>query len=188
MLVRFTAARAWSRSAAVTVWLLATACSLVVGDLPDPLPEGGLMAGAAAIGGGAGSESVVAGRSGAASGDEGGGDCDADDDQHPAKGACQGDDCEDGDARVWPGQTEYFADRQTRVDYDYDCSGSAEQEQLEPIVCPGVAVGACPTRTGFLKTLPACGEIGAWGTCKVTPPLDTCDQMVVDAGRRMRCR
>jgi hypothetical protein len=152
------------------------------------------MAGAAAIGGGAtagsslGGSLGTAGAADASGGDEGSGGCDADRDQHPAKGACGGDDCDDGDARVWPGQTEYFADRQTRVDYDYDCNGSPEQEQLEPIVCPGVAVGVCPTETGFLKTLPSCGEVGAWGTCKVTTPLNTCDQMVVDDGRRMRCR
>jgi len=197
MLVRFTAGRAWSRSGAVTVWLLIPACSLVVGELPEPLPEGGQMAGAAAMSGGAtaGSSTVggsAAGAAEAAGGDESSGgtsnSCDADADQHPAKGTCGGDDCDDSDARVSPAQTEYFADRQARVDYDYDCSGSTEQEQLEPIVCPGVAVGACPTETGFLKTLPACGEIGAWGTCKLTPPLNTCDQRVMDGERRMRCR
>jgi hypothetical protein len=165
MLVTFTADRAWRRTGTVTVWLLLASCSLIVGELPEPLPDAGHSAGASA----------------------GEANCDADHDQHLAEGKCGGDDCDDSDANVFTGQAEYFDERQARVDYDYDCSGAPEQEQLEPIVCPGVPVGACPTtQMGFLQTLPPCGEPGVWGTCEKRELL--CDEKPVDVGRIMRCR
>jgi hypothetical protein len=115
--------------------------------------------------------------------------CDADHDQRLAEGECGGDDCDDSDANVFTGQGEYFDERQARVDYDYDCSGAPEQEQLEPIVCSGVSVEACPTtQMGFLQTLPPCGEPGEWGTCEKRSLLDVCDKKIVDAERIMRCR
>jgi hypothetical protein len=182
------------------VWLLLAACSLVVGELPEPLPEGGPLAGAGQTGGNsarAGQPAIGDGGQSAPGGANGGGSgtsgttamCDADGDEHQAEAKCGGDDCDDSDPNVFAGQSEYFDERQKQVDYDYDCSGAPEQEQLEPVVCSGVSVGACPTtQLGFLQTLPPCGESGAWGTCKKTPPLDTCDQQVIDAVRLMRCR
>lgn len=197
MLVRSTAIRAWRPGGAFTVGLLLASCSLVVGELPEPLPQRGPVAGSGAQAGSPdlGEAGQVA--SGGTSGVPGGmggwsgsvASCDTDGDQHLAEGNCGGDDCDDSDANVFPGQSEHFDERQAQVDYDYDCSGAPEQEQLEPIVCSGVSVGACPTtQMGFLQTLPACGEQGAWGTCQKTPPLDTCDQKVVDGQRAMRCR
>jgi hypothetical protein len=183
------------------VWLLLASCSLVVGELPEPLAESGPMAGAAGmaetIGGSsaeAGEPSITdGGRAGTGGENSGSGtgnaaSCDADHDEHLAEGKCGGDDCDDTDADVFPGQIEYFEARRAQGDYDYDCSGGAEREQLAPVECSGVTVGPCPvTEMGFLATLPACGETGAWGTCKKTAPLNTCDQDVVDEERIMRC-
>jgi hypothetical protein len=215
-----------------TVALLAifpAACSLVVGELPEPLSNVGPMAGG--VGGDSGSRGLggedAAGGSeepvsaGGASGGDGsfvaggvrnsgqGGDisdsggaapagsggagstdaCDADGDMHRAPGICSGDDCDDSDPQASPDQTGYFASRQPHVDFDYNCDGVPEQEQMAAVVCSGLSLGACPTEvSGFLDTLPACGEVGAWGKCVKTPPLNTCDKMIVDAERRMRCR
>jgi hypothetical protein len=136
----------------------------------------------------AGKSSSGASSGGATSGGTAAAGCDIDGDHHASTGKCGGDDCDDHDARVSPDQSSYFAERQSQVDFDYDCNGEEEQEQPAAIVCSGVAVGECPTESGFLKTLPACGEMGMWGTCKKTPPLNTCDASVVDVARRMRCR
>ena len=200
MLVRFSADGARRGSRIALLLLGATSCALVVGELPDPAP-GGPVAGDASVGPGPGGDAAAnagapvtpqggnpnGGKGSGVAGSTSGGQCDVDRDQHLAQGKCGGDDCDDQDAKVSPDQSGYFAERQAHVDYDYDCSGTAEQEQMAAIVCSGIAVGPCPTETGFLKTLPACGEVGAWGTCIKTPPLNTCDQKVVDNGRRMRC-
>jgi hypothetical protein len=206
MLVRFSV-RAWRTTSGLSLWLLAAGCSLVVGELQEPLPEGGgpvAGAGSSAGGGGtvAGSSSAGGTRSlgqgGEASAQAGDGPapgagtsgsgamCDADRDEHLAEGKCGGDDCDDSDDRVSPDQTEYFGERQKNVDFDYDCSGAPEQEEVMAVVCPGV-VGPCPTETGFLKSLPACGETGSYGTCVKQAPLDTCVEKVLDAEHRMRC-
>jgi hypothetical protein len=199
MLVRFTAGRAW-RIGAVTVWLPAASCSLVVGELPEPLPENGPMAGSAGQtrGGSAqagGEPSVGEAGNAALSGDSTGGsgvggsaaNCDADHDEQLAKGKCGGDDCDDTDSNVSPDQTDYFDEPQPRVDYDYDCSGAPEREQTEPIVCTGLTVVECPTdQTGFLGVLPACGEVGNWGTCVKGSALEPCVEDVVTTPR-MRC-
>jgi hypothetical protein len=204
---------------------LPAACSVVVGELPEPLSPIGPMAGEGGAGSDgssrAGAESVGGSDDyspgGGASGGDGplvtggvanagqGGDlsaqgggqlggagtsadpCDLDHDDHRAQGLCGGDDCDDGDAQVSPEQTGYFASRQLNVDFDYNCDDAPEQEQMAAVVCS--TLGPCPTGTsGFLDVLPACGEIGAWGKCVKTPPLNTCDKMVIDAQRRMRCR
>ena len=116
-------------------------------------------------------------------------ECDRDDDGFRARGACGGDDCDDTDAQVAPDQMGYFASRQPNVDFDYNCDASAEQEQISAVACSGLSIGACPTDIeGFLGSLPPCGEVGPWGKCAKTPPLNTCDKAVIDAERRMRCR
>jgi hypothetical protein len=209
------------------------ACSLLIGELPEPLSHVGPMAGeAGAESGGdsqAGAEAAggtgdfsPGGRAsgGGASGGDGplmtggvagsgqggdlsdgggappgdvGGDggstadpCDADRDTHRAQGLCGGDDCDDSDPQVSPDQVGYFAARHPNVDFDYNCNKVPEQEQMAAVVCS--SLGPCPTGvSGFLNALPACGELGEWGKCVKTPPLNTCDKMVIDAQRRMRC-
>jgi hypothetical protein len=139
-------------------------------------------------------ETSLGGDSGVtAPGGEGGGagspaSCDADHDEHLAEGQCGGGDCDDNDANVSPAQSDYFDEPQPRVDFDYDCSGAPEREQTEPIVCMGLALVDCPTdKTGFLGTLPACGEIGNWGKCVQGSALEPCIEDVVTTPR-MRCR
>jgi hypothetical protein len=225
--------RHWARHLRTIALLTAlpAACSVVVGDLPEPLSPIGPMAGDASAesGGSSGAGADTLGGSGdyspggGASGGDGplmtggvansgqGGDlsaqggaqlggadgaggagtipdpCDVDRDKHRAQGLCGGDDCDDGDPQVSPEQAGYFASRQPNVDFDYNCDDAPEQEQMAAVVCS--TLSACPTGTsGFLDVLPACGEVGAWGKCVKTPPLNTCDKMVIDAQRRMRCR
>lgn len=182
------------------MWLLLASCSLVVGELPEPLPEGGPGAGAAGAGGTTGGTLARAGEGSVGDGGghtapagEGSGtsgnaaSCDADQDDHLAEGKCGGDDCDDNDANVQPDQSDYFDESQPRVDYDYDCSGAPDREQSAPIVCMGLTLIECPTeQTGFLGTLPACGEVGNWGTCVKGSALDPCVEDVVTTPR-MRC-
>lgn len=181
------------------MWLLLASCSLVVGELPEPLPEGGPGAGAAGAGGTTGGTSARAGDGsvgdaghpgpgGVGSGTSGNAaSCDADHDEHLAEGKCGGDDCDDNDPDVRPDQSDYFDESQPRVGYDYDCSGAPDREQSEPIVCMGLAPIECPTEeTGFLGALPACGEVGNWGKCVQGSALEPCVEDVVTTPR-MRC-
>src|SRR5260221_718547 len=97
------------------------ACSVVVGKLPDPLPEGGPLAGESGLAGtstasrggasssggnepgNAGEPSATAGTLGSSGGNTQNA-CDADHDKHTAQGVCGGDDCDDTDPDVLPGQ------------------------------------------------------------------------------------
>jgi hypothetical protein len=155
----------------------------------DPFGSGGVRSTGAA--GNAGEPGLLpeTGAAGAAGGSSVTDICDRDGDQFRAQTACGGDDCDDTDAQVAPDQLAYFASRQANVDFDYNCDGSAEQEQTAAVVCSGLSLGACATEVeGFLGSLPPCGDVGPWGRCTKTPPLNTCDKMVIDAQRRMRCR
>jgi hypothetical protein len=116
----------------------------------------GGSAGAAGTGGGAGASS--GGSAGA-----GGCTCDCDGDSHLKKGgSCGGDDCDDNDANVFPGQTSYFDQPAKNGGFDYDCSGSAEQESSQTISC---TVALCPTTQGYFASPPACGQSADWGVC-----------------------
>lgn len=172
----------------LVVWLLCTACSVVVGPLPEALPEDGPMAGdgsqfagtPATSGAGGGAPGGTGGKTAA-----GGSDCDGDGDGHDAEGSCGGDDCDDADERVHPGQTSYYSERQERVGFDYDCSGRPEPEHQRLLMCTGLALAACPTDdSGFLDELPACGEPGSWGTCQTGTVA--CEEQVLDE-LPMRC-
>ena len=196
MLVRFTTTCVACVRCSPLLGLCALACSLVVGELPPSKPDSGPLAGAGGSGstaggsqgGGAAGRGAAGAPAKAGTGSGAGapaGECDADLDSHAAEGACAGDDCDDTDPNVWPGQPKYFAERQANADYDYDCNGAPEQEQQAAVVCAGVSLSACPTQTGFLKTLPACGVAGRWGKC--TKGSLTCDETVIDDMRRMRC-
>ena len=201
MLVRFAAVRAQCLRGIPLLGLFALACSLVVGELPPAEPESGPLAGKGGSAGNSGTES--GGKGGSAEPGEGGvppatagsvsgsagmpsAECDADADKHAAEGACGGDDCDDTDADVFPGQTKYFSARQANIGYDYNCDHATEQEQKAAIMCAGVSLSACPTDVGFLGELPTCGGTGRWGTCKKMNGL-TCEEAATESDHPMHC-
>ncbi|HEX4334558.1 MAG TPA: hypothetical protein VH062_01520 [Polyangiaceae bacterium] len=73
-------------------------------------------------------------------------------------------DCDDGDARVHPGQKTYFGTAYTATtgddSFDYDCSGGEDPDPsapLAPTSCNLVGVGACGG-SGYLATKRAAGN------------------------------
>jgi hypothetical protein len=193
--------------------LAAVGCGLVVGDLPEPRTEGassggsagtggagaggaGAAAGAGATGGGsAGAAGQAGGSAGASGGQAGTGGtaggpscdpCDCDDDGSLAL-ACGGDDCDDHDPRVHPGQSGWFdkpADNPA-IGFDYDCSGQDEREHTQAVQCGALSLANCGTVQGFLDSLPACGEAGTWGACKTN--VLACEKDPISQ-KVMRCR
>jgi hypothetical protein len=165
-------------------------CFLIVGDLPPPLPEDEAAAGATdSAGGGSSGAPASAGGSAGSPGSAGATSnaCDRDADGHDAEGACGGDDCDDQNPDVHPEQSKHFGARSS-VDYDYDCDGKQEQEQMKAIICSELPIGDCTTEEGFLDTLPACGEPGVWGRCAKQGTLNTCMNQPTDNERVMRCQ
>jgi hypothetical protein len=112
---------------------------------------GGGSAGAAGNGGSAGSGGTCAKT------------CDCDGDGYLAAGAaCGGDDCDDHNADVHPGQTAYFDVPTESGSFDYNCSGSVEHQYGSTLTCLPVL---CPGGEGYFGALPACGASAAWGDC-----------------------
>jgi hypothetical protein len=109
-----------------------------------------------------------------------------------------GADCNDGDGRVFPGQSEFFAeptnDGAATMSYDYDCDGN-EERRVDPEVgeCvryPGTS--SCTRREGWVGTEPGCGQAGfEVGECRfVHRPSGDGDCVVVPTttARVQSCR
>lgn len=163
--------------------------------------SGGSSAGGASSGGtGAGASGGAptgGSSSGGASGGSGGSGscvtpCDCDGDGYLSDSmACGGNDCDDEDNRVHPGQTQYFTERSLndRVGFDYDCSGTLERDPLQgstALSCLDLDLLACENVQGFQAPLPACGQPGSWAECKGV--LLVCSASVLDTNVIARCR
>ena len=172
----------------------AASCEVVLGDLPpvrEP-PDGGGTGGAGSTRSGTSStpSSTSSASSASSSGTGGGPCCDCDHDGYPSKALCGGDDCDDADPVVHPGQTMYFAtpSPNPNVGFDYDCSGTPDPEYPSPLHCNALMGVNCDAGVGFLNAVPPCGATGSWGSCQSgTVPL-TCVQHVIDPGKVSRCR
>lgn len=125
-------------------------------------------------GGSGGSETSSGGSSGCSD------PCDCDDDGALSK-ACDGDDCDDTDDRVKPGQAEYFTEPVDSVGFDYNCSGKLETNG-ESLSC-GLVCNE--DEQGYLGSAPSCGNPGSWGRCK--SGTLTCSMEELDAARVLRC-
>jgi hypothetical protein len=92
--------------------------------------------------------------------------CDRDEDGEPSE-MCGGEDCDDGDPKVHPGQANYFTEPSERVGFDYDCSGLIERDPAEASLSCSLELAQCDVEAqGFMDDpLPACGEQGNWGQC-----------------------
>lgn len=118
--------------------------------------------------------------------------CDCDGDGYLAKSvACGGDDCDDEDPRVHPGQTGYFAERSPNehVGFDYNCNGLLERDPIQGtsvLSCLDLNLLACTQQQGFNPTLPPCGQVGRWVECRGI--LGLCSAYELDAAVIARCR
>jgi hypothetical protein len=160
--------------------------------------SGGTSSGGSTAGGHGGSTAggTSSGGTTAGSGGDGSGDCaapcDCDGDGQEAI-ACGGHDCDDDDANVFKGQTEYFAVPAKNGGFDYDCSGGPDREHTTTVACSGLLGVDCDNKLpGFLFSLPLCGETGQWGGCQVVagpPPLSLaqCDPYPTGTAT-MRCK
>lgn len=99
-----------------------------------------------------------------------------------------GNDCDDTNPDVYPGQSKFFAvpTHPVNGNFDYDCSATIEPEYgtVNCMIPLGVV---CNTMTqGFLGQSPACGQMGNYGHC-VEPGGVGCSEEVLQAGRVLRC-
>jgi hypothetical protein len=118
-----------------------------------------------------------------AAGGAGGMSCDADGDGALAI-ACGGDDCDDGDARVHPGQMSFFTTPAAGGGYDFDCNGT-EEHQLGAVTCGALPIVNCDSSHTGLEIDLGCGETGAWGQCAAN--LTSC-QFKQTGQRTQGCR
>ncbi|HTM19616.1 MAG TPA: hypothetical protein VL172_03885 [Kofleriaceae bacterium] len=76
-------------------------------------------------------------------------------------------DCDDDDARAFPGQGEYYDTPRTHGGYDFDCDGV--DEHLDD-----TKGGECRSEwwncggTGWVAGIPDCGGQGSWHVCEDT--------------------
>jgi len=84
--------------------------------------------------------------------------------------AADGDDCDDGDARAYPGQVSYFATPRPGGSFDFDCDGKAEREhvRVDPQYCV-CAAGTCSISRGWKSEVPACGDAADFAWEPMTP-------------------
>ena len=90
------------------------------------------------------------------------GQCCANVDSDPSSD-CDGD-CDDNDARVFPTQEEYFTSARLSGDFDYNCDAQQELEIPNLVFCFGS--GSNCRGSGWLTTVPACGESGEFASCR----------------------
>ncbi|WP_437950329.1 hypothetical protein WME98_05545 [Sorangium sp. So ce296] len=123
------------------------------------------------VGGGAATSSASS--TSATSGAGGGGtvDCDADDDGYRSKACEGGNDCNDDNPLVHPGQPSTFYDTPISPGggFDYDCSG-AEEREFRAVNCSGLLTCAVASNV-FLTDIP-CGQRGPFGSCSLTCQSD----------------
>ncbi|HSC86798.1 MAG TPA: hypothetical protein VLC09_05985 [Polyangiaceae bacterium] len=120
--------------------------------------------------------------------------CDCDNDHVLAGGACGGDDCDDHDPLVFPGQTAFFSERARHdfIGFDYDCSKKLDRDPAqngeETIDCGPLGLANCAALPqAFAAPLPVCGAKGKWSACAKVPPIDACAAYVADDSVIARC-
>jgi len=76
-------------------------------------------------------------------------------------------DCDDGNELVFPGQTAAFTSPKSTGDFDYNCDG-VEQPLADTTLggnCYASLFTPC-SGTGWLGSVPGCGELGEWHRCE----------------------
>ena len=95
------------------------------------------------------------------------------------------DDCDDGDGRAFPGQTQYFSTPRASGGFDFNCDGgeSLQNTRVDPqqCICNG---DACSLSRGWKSTVPNCGDSAEYAVGPVSP--DACDINYVDTAQGCR--
>jgi hypothetical protein len=86
----------------------------------------------------------------------------------PAGYVTAGDDCDDNDNRVFPGQTAFFGTARPNLTYDYNCDGSDEKKFPQRLTCTNGPGGCQANGTWFSATIPNCGKAGFAATCSAS--------------------
>ncbi|HSU40490.1 MAG TPA: hypothetical protein VLJ38_13020, partial [Polyangiaceae bacterium] len=138
-----------------------------------------------------GSSGGTGGSSGGTGGSAGQLQCDADQDGARSDAAtCGGDDCNDGDANVYPTQAGFFTSKNKSGTFDYNCDGDEEREFTTTLDCSLLNLVDC-SGEGFDASLPACGQSGNFIRCdaiSVLPTLSLSCAPVSEGTRVMGCR
>ncbi|WP_437285107.1 hypothetical protein [Sorangium sp. So ce406] len=132
--------------------------------------DGGAASSSTGAGGEGGAASSSATASSTASGSGGGGtvDCDADDDGYRSTACEGGNDCNDENPLVHPGQpsTFYGTPISPGGSFDYDCSG-AEEREFQAVTCSNV-LPLCAAKTNVFQADVPCGGRASFGNCNGT--------------------
>ncbi|WP_437827460.1 hypothetical protein [Sorangium sp. So ce1153] len=132
--------------------------------------EGGAAASSSASTGGDGGAAASSSASSSASGSGGGGpvDCDADDDGYRSKACEGGNDCNDDNPLVHPGQasTFYGTPISPGGGFDYDCSG-AEEREFPAVTCSNI-LPLCSAASNVFQADVDCGRRTSFGSCTTT--------------------
>ncbi len=72
-------------------------------------------------------------------------------------------DCDDGDPKVHPGQTQFFTFHSELAEFDYDCNGIQEKRFTTVAVCQDGPSG-CKFTEGWLEKVAGCGVTAKWVT------------------------
>jgi hypothetical protein len=123
------------------------------------------------------------------SGGSGGDPCavaDADGDDEPSP-ACGGQDCNDEDDRVHPGQTSYFGTAMMGAPppggpFDFDCSGMADPDPMQ--VFTSCSMPLC-NGEGYQTDTATCGNVNGWVMCSLLMSL--CQASPATAAEPLRC-
>jgi len=75
-----------------------------------------------------------------------------------------GGDCNDNDSDVFPNQTAFFTSP-SNGSFDYNCDNTVTQEHPDLVSCQ-VSGGSCTGSGWEGTTVPACGAVGSFATCK----------------------
>ncbi|HTN84426.1 MAG TPA: hypothetical protein VL242_12090 [Sorangium sp.] len=132
--------------------------------------EGGAAASSSASTGGDGGAAASSSASSSASGSGGGGpvDCDADDDGYRSKACEGGNDCNDDNPLVHPGQasTFYGTPISPGGGFDYNCSG-AEEREFPAVTCSNI-LPLCSAASNVFQADVDCGSRTSFGSCTAT--------------------
>ncbi|WP_437686193.1 hypothetical protein [Sorangium sp. So ce176] len=138
--------------------------------------DGGAASSSAGAGGDGGAASSSATASSTATGSGGGGtvDCDADDDGYLSTACEGGNDCNDENPLVHPGQPSTFYETPISPggSFDYDCSG-AEEREFQAVECSNILPLCAAKSNVFLVDVP-CGRRASFGNCN-----GTCQSMTI---------
>lgn len=119
--------------------------------------------------------------------------CDCDRDGHDKLSCAGGDDCDDKDENVYPGQAMYFTEPLPGGGYNYDCAGGSTPDPMlnKGLKCSdfNLSQSMCDNAApGYLNNgIPPCGVAGNWGKCNWAGGLSFCVNQTIDPALKMGC-